>query len=213
MPFIYFFHSKTILSDALQTLPCLTLLINLWSTYYYSNFTCEECYPQCHIGNPCQRQNLKFSLSESKVWIFFQYVTLISTLTLLTLAINSVHPLWHCEYSEYYLVWTKIRGSKSIRPSSGKVRKTYACPFLWLLLFLIPSSLPLPLNQKLFLPPADIWRSPYALSPFIYQNIFSLSNLRLPSKNFNISNCYPVTESVNLSSFVSLGPVCTCQKK
>ena len=30
------------------------------------------CYSQCHIGNPHQRQNLKFRLSEYKIWILFQ---------------------------------------------------------------------------------------------------------------------------------------------
>lgn len=92
------------------------------------------------------------------------------------------------------------------------MRNTYVCPFR-LLLFLIPSSWPPPLNQKLLLPSLDVWRSPYAFLPFIYQNFFSLQPIPFPTKSCNISSCYPVTESVNLSSLVSLGPVYTCKKK
>ena len=73
-------------------------------------------------------------------------------------------------------VITKIRSSKHIRPLLDIVKNTYACSFLLLILPLILSSLPSPLNGKLLLLPSDIWRNPSTLSLSIYCSLSPINS-------------------------------------
>ena len=91
---------------------------------------------------------------------------------------------WGCKESDMTerLNWTeaslnKIRRSKHIRLLLGIVKNTYACSFLLLILPLILSTLPSPLNWKLLLLPSDIWRSPSTLSLFIYCSLSPTNSL------------------------------------
>ena len=79
-------------------------------------------------------------------------------------------------WTELKQIWTKIRSSKHIRPLLDIVKNTYACSFLLLILPLILSSLPSPLNGKLLLLPSDIWRNPSTLSLSIYCSLSPINS-------------------------------------
>ena len=141
-----------------------------------------EYYPQCHMGLH-MRGNIWHLISESIVWIFCIYAILSFLLTIVNFAIKSAHsPL------AMWMQWILSAFNKNKRKQKYKTvfRQREEYPSLSLFFFFAtspPNSLLTILTTK-SKPCALTFRhlgEPYALSPFTYQNCFSLSN-GLPSQ-------------------------------